>query len=78
MVYVDYCLIVNLYGKPRKKKPITKFREQYKYDLRIIIVIICPWYLLKNPCGENRRYDMYMSKIPLYENPGGENKRYDI
>ena len=28
--------------------------------------------------GENRRYDMYMSKIPLYKNPGGENKRYDI
>jgi len=40
MAYVDYCLIINLYGKPRKEKPITKFREQYKYDLRIIIVIM--------------------------------------
>jgi len=28
MTYVDYCLIVNLYGKPWKEKPITKFREQ--------------------------------------------------
>ena len=72
---LSHCKLI--WEKPWEENP-WPILENNKYDLRIIIVIICPWYLLKNPCGENRRYDMYMSKIPPYKNPGGENKRYDI
>jgi len=78
MAYVDYCLIVNSYGKNLGKENPWQSLENNKYDLRIIIVIICLWYLLKNPCGENRRYDIgYVFNIPN-KNPCGENKRYDI
>ena len=72
---MSHCKLI--WEKPWKENPWQSL-ENNKYDLRIIIVIICPWYLLKNPCGGNRRYDIgYVFNIPN-KNPCGENKRYDI
>ena len=76
MAYVDYCLIVNSYGKNLGKENPWQSLENNKYDLRIIIVIICLWYHLKNPVGKTRDmtyvYVITASLKTFYEKPWEE------